>query len=296
MMIVTKQPLSSRRFSAVAQMLASVVSLQFGSSLAKSLFPIFGAVGVVSMRIGFAAILLAAIVRPFGRMTRDTWRLAAPYGLSMAGMNVCFYLALDRLPMGVTVAIEFIGPLLLSLSHSRRVLDIAWLALTVAGLTLLLYPHGGGKFPDPVGVLEAALSSVCWVLYIITGKRLAGRVEATIAAASGLFIGGLAMAPWFAATVVSVLSQPLWLGAGVLVAVLSSALPYTLECLVMKVLSGRDLGILYSLEPVAAACAGLLLLGEALSLQKALGIVCVVVASAGVVLNGQDDDILEPPP
>lgn len=292
----SKPKMMSPRSMATAQMIGSVISLQFGSTLAKTLFPVFGPVGVVSLRIGFAALLLGILLRPFRVMSPSSWRAALPYGLSTALMNMFFYLALDRLPVGVTVAIEFIGPLLLGLWHSRSLRDIGWLMLTVAGLFLLLWPRQHVTL-DPVGVMEALAASVFWVTYILSGKSLTRLVEPRMAAALGLTAAALFVSPLLLWTLGTAgVAHPGLLPAGIGVAIFSSALPYTLECLAMSRLSSRDLGILYSLEPVAATCAGFFLLGESLSLSQIAGIGGIVAASAGVVLMGGNTEELEPPP
>ncbi|NHO31309.1 EamA family transporter [Acetobacter fallax] len=290
-------PAGLPRIMAVAQMLGSIASLQLGASCAKSLFPVFGAAGVTSLRIGFAALVLTIILRPLKIRSPAAWRAALPYGATTALMNLFFYLALDRLPMGIVVGIEFIGPLLLGLWHSRGLKDLFWLALTVAGLILLLRPHTDMGNLDPIGLLEASLASVCWALYILSGKRLTAIVEPKMAAALGLVSGTVFISPLLILTLgTTAPAQMHYLPAAFLVALLSSALPYTLECLAMSKLSTRDLGVLYSLEPVAAGCTGFLLLGETLSVANILGILSIVTASAGVVMTGHSPEIPEPPP
>lgn len=278
------------RLLALVQLVGSMICLQFGSSLAKSLFPLFGPSGMVGLRTGFAAAALVLFFRSWNALSRRTLRLVMPYGVAIAGMNLCFYLALQRIPLGMTVAIEFTGPLFLAFIGSRRLADIGWIALTVLGLCLLLRPDTAA-LPDMMGVAYAVGAAICWALYIIFGKRLAGRISPGHASALGLLCSAsILFLPCFVPAFGVGLHHPLLLGMAVLVALSSSALPYALEMQAMHRLSARDLGVLYSLEPVCAACAGILLLHETLSLLRMGGILCIVVASAGTVLTPRKTD------
>ncbi|GAN68020.1 EamA family transporter [Acetobacter orleanensis] len=273
------------RLLALTQLVGGIICLQFGSSMAKSLFPLFGAVGMVGLRTAFAAIVLVLFFRSWHVLSRRTIRLVLPYGIAIAGMNLCFYLALERIPLGMTVAIEFTGPLFLAFIGSRRLADIGWVALTVLGLALLLRPDTAA-LPDMLGVAYAIGAAICWALYIIFGKRMTGKLAPGHACALGLLCSAaILFLPCFTPAFVTGLHHPLLLGMAVLVAFCSSALPYALEMQAMHRLSARDLGVLYSLEPVCAACAGILLLHETLSPLRMVGILCIVVASAGTVLT-----------
>lgn len=273
------------RLLALTQLVGSMICLQFGSSLAKSLFPLFGAAGMVGLRTAFAATALMLFFRSWHAISRRTVRLVLPYGVAIAGMNLCFYLALERIPLGMTVAIEFTGPLFLAFIGSRRLADIGWIVLTVLGLCMLLRPDTAA-LPDMMGVLYAVGAAICWALYIVFGKRMTGKLSPGHACALGLLSSAVILfVPCFTPALLIGLHHPLLLGMAVLVALSSSALPYALEMQAMHRLSARDLGVLYSLEPVCAACAGILLLHEALSPLRMGGILCIVLASAGTVLT-----------
>lgn len=273
------------RILALVQLVGSMICLQFGSSLAKSLFPLFSAGGMVGLRTAFAAIALVLFFRSWHVISFRTMRLVMPYGIAIAGMNLCFYLALQRIPLGMTVAIEFTGPLFLAFIGSRRPADVGWIVLTVLGLCMLLRPDTAA-LPDMLGVLYAVGAAICWALYIIFGKRLTGKLSPGHACALGLLCSAIILfLPCFAPAFWVGLHHPFLLGMAVLVALSSSALPYALEMQAMHRLSARDLGVLYSLEPVCAACAGILLLHETLSLLRMAGILCIVLASAGTVLT-----------
>ena len=269
-------------------MLGSVVSYQLGASIAKSLFPAFGATGTVGLRILLSTILLWIVWRPWRQWPgREALRAIVPYGLALGVMNLLFYLALARITLGAAVAIEFTGPLTLAFIGSRRPLDLLWAALVVGGLVLLLDPATALHRVDPVGVMLALGAGVCWALYIVFGRRVSQLGAGGHATALGMAIATLAVVPICAPAMLPAASDPHRLFAGLLVAVLSSALPYSLEMMAMRRLSLRSFGILMSLDPVAAALSGLLLLGEHLSLLSWTAILCIVLASIGSVVTGE---------
>lgn len=273
------------RVVALVQLIGGMVCLQFGSSTAKALFPLFGALGMVSLRCGFAALILMSVFKTWHVLSWRLFKLAFPYGMTIACMNLCFYLALERIPLGMTVTIEFIGPLFLAFLGSRRLSDICWLAVTVAGLFLLLNPSGASA-PNSMGLLFALGAALAWALYLIFGKRLIGKVAAGHACAMGQLCGGLVLlVPGFLPSLVIGASHPTALMLALIVAVCSSALPYALEMRAMQHLSARDLGLLCSLEPVCATLAGVLILHETLPLSRLCGIVLVAGASIGTVLT-----------
>jgi inner membrane transporter RhtA len=262
-------------------MLGSIVSLFVGSSYAKSLFPVLGAQGMTAMRLGFAALLLLAIWRPWRwpLSARDAGTIAL-YGVVLGSMNLLFYLAIARIPLGVTVAIEFTGPLLLAMSASRRGLDFIWIGFAVLGLGLLLpLDHGAGRL-DPVGVGFALGAALCWALYIITGQR-AGRVHGGQATSLGMLTGALIVLPIGLPHAAVALSQPWLLASGLVVGILSSALPYSLEMVALKRLPKHTFGILLSMEPAVGALAALAMLGERLTSLQWLAIASIIVASVG---------------
>ncbi|KDE19446.1 transporter [Acetobacter aceti 1023] len=273
------------RLLALCQLLVSMVCIQFGSSIAKAILPVFGAFGVMGLRICLAALILVPLFRSWRFLSAHVLRLVLPYGLAMTGMNLSFYLALQHIPLSTTVTLEFIGPLVVAFLGSRRLSDIGWILLTILGLALVLNPATATK-TDFVGVGFALMAALCWGLYILFGQRVAGKVPGAHACALGMACGAaVVFLPCFVPALVTGFSAPAMLGMGILVALCSSALPYSLEMLAMQNLSTRDIGILSSLEPVCATIAGAVILHETPSPLQLCGILCVVVASAGIILT-----------
>lgn len=263
--------------------LLAVGSVQLGAAIAKSLFDELGPSGTVFLRVGFAALVLALIWRPriTGYAPRE-YLVAALFGLALAGMNFSLYLAIDRIPLGVAVTLEFLGPLGVAVVGSRRVLDLIWAFLAAAGI-LLLAPLGifGGADLDPVGVLLALLAGLFWASYIVlsakTGSIFPGGTGLVIA----LCLGTVVLAPVGIAGAGYALLDPWLLLAGFGVAMLSSAIPYSLELEALRKLPSRVFGVLMSLEPAVAALVGFIVLGERLGPRSIVAIVLVTVAAAG---------------
>ncbi len=273
--------------------IGGMVSFQCGASLAKSLFPVFGALGTVGLRVGFAAVVLCAVWRPWrAPLGRQAALAVVLYGAALAAMNTCFYQAIARLPLGVTVAIEFVGPLGVALAGSRRWRDLGWVALVMAGLALLLGPGVGPGGLDPVGLGFAALAALGWAAYIVCGMRLGRAMPAGRATALGMLTAACLVVPAGVGAMGPLLRPPplhaLSLAAAAFgVAMLSSALPYTLELTAMRRMSARGFGILMSLDPAVAALLGVVVLGERLAPGRWGGILCIVAASAGSVVFGE---------
>ncbi|MFK2930650.1 threonine/homoserine exporter RhtA [Dyella agri] len=270
---------------AVGMLLVSMASYQFGAALAKQLFPAIGAQGATACRLGLGAVILLLVRRPWrswqrGRDLRALWG----YGLSIGVMNLVFYMSLRTIPLGIAVALEFTGPLALALFGSRRLLDFIWIALVVAGLLLLLPLRGQVHALDPVGVLYALAAGVGWACYIVLGQR-AGSAHGGDAVTWGTSIAALLAIPVGVAHAGSALFNPALLPFALGVAVLSSALPYSLEMVALTRLPTRSFGTLLSLEPAFAALAGVVLLGEHLSVLQWLAIVAIIVAAAGTALS-----------
>ncbi|GBQ61931.1 transporter EamA [Ameyamaea chiangmaiensis NBRC 103196] len=274
------------RLEAMACLIGGVASYQVGASIAKALFPIFGPVGTVGLRIGFAAIILLLVWRPWrsvslpGTLKRDI----ALYGVAMGMMNLFFYLTIARLPIGIAVALEFLGPLALAISGSRRLLDLFWAAIIVAGLGLLLRPGSSGASLDPLGVFYGVLGAAMWAAYILTGTRIGGRLSAPQTATLGMTVGSIVLLPCILSAAPVAWHHPHALLSAVFVAVCSSAVPYMLDMMAMRRLSARDLGVLFSLDPAVAGFSGWLLLGESLSGWQCVGISLIIIASLGNVL------------
>ena len=274
----------------VAALVAGMVSLQTGAAFAKSLFPLVGATGVSVLRVGFSALILVAVWRPWRRslpLREAGWILL--YGAALGVMNLLFYLALRTIPLGPAVAIEFAGPLAVALAASRRAADLAWIALAVLGLWLLL-PLGGASGGvgdlDPVGVAYALGAALAWALYILFGQR-AGRAHGGQAVSLGMATAALVVAPFGLVEAGADLFAPAVLASGLVVAVASSALPYSLEMFALRRLDRQSFGVMMSLEPAIAALAALAVLGERLTAVQGLAIACVIAASAGITLGSR---------
>lgn len=294
-------PTSTRldKLGGLALLIGGISSFQIGAAIAKGLFPLFGAEGTVGLRVGLAAIILLVVVRPRRSVLRPgIWRLLLPYGASMAVMNFAFYIALVRLPLGLVVAFEFMGPLSLALIGSRRLLDLLWAGMVLSGLYLLLRPDHIQGHLDPIGVSAALISAVGWVVYILTGTRIGRVLPAAEATTLGMTTAGILLLPWLLPVAIPAITHPHQGVQAAGVAILSSAVPYILDMMAMRKLGPRDLGILLSLEPVLGSISGLLLLGESLSVARWLGVLCIAGASAGNVLTSRKsppDGTIVPP-
>lgn len=260
-----------------------LVCQEIGAALAVMLFPAVGAVGMVALRLVFSAAVLLTLARPTlrGHGGRDWWAVAR-FGLAIAVMNSLFYLALDRLALGVAVTLEVLGPLALSVVVARRPAAWAWAGLALVGVVAL----GGGGWDrlDPWGVLFALGAAVMWAAYIRAASDVGRAFPKLEGLALSMVVGSLAVAPFAIVTAGSALVRPDILLLGLGVAVLSSAIPYGLELVALRRLHQAAFGILMSLAPATAALAGWILLGQALSWLEIAGLATVVVASAGAVL------------
>lgn len=288
------------RPAALGAVACGMLSVQMGAALAKLLFPVLGAPGTASLRVLLACLILLPALRLGSRRSfawpdRQVLGSVLAYGACLGVMNTVFYAALARLPLGVTVAIEFIGPLSLAVLGSRRPVDLLWIALAVGGLLLLLQPwHAAGAAHrlDPVGVLLALVAGLAWALYILAGRRLGLRMGGIAATALGMAVASLMLLPFAAHALPLALVRPRLLLAAAGMALLSSAIPYTIEMMAMRRMSMRGFSILMSLEPAIAALAGLALLGEHLSPVRWLAIAGIVAASLG---SAATDPPPEPP-
>ncbi len=263
-----------------ALVLLGIVSVQVGSALAKHLFGEVGSFGTVALRLFFAAAVLMLLWRPSLALLvdRDAWPVVLGYGVILGLMNLSFYLALDRLPLGIAVTIEFLGPLAVALLGSRRWLDAFWAVLAAGGVVLLM--EGGGDL-DLVGVLFALAAGVFWGLYILLGAALGRHTTEGNGLALGMVIAALIAVPFGVADAGTALLEPWVLAAGLGVALLSSVIPYTLDLEALRRMPARVFGILMSLEPAMAALIGLILLSESLHWSQWIAVLCVVIASAG---------------
>jgi inner membrane transporter RhtA len=269
-------PEGRERAAAVGLVVVASVSPQIGAAFAVTLFDELGPAGAAFLRLAFAAIILLAIWRP--RLAGDL-RLPAAFGLALGLMNWTFYEALDRIPLAIAVTIEFTGPLLVAVVGSRRPLDGVWITLAAAGILLLVGPGGGSL--DPVGVGFALIAAVCWMSYIYLSKRTGAAFPGGSGLAIAMAVGALVVLPVGVIQADGALTQPNLLGAALVVALLSSVLPYSLELEALRRLPEAVFGVLMSLDPAVAALVGFLALGQALDGWEVLGIAMVVVASAG---------------
>ncbi|MER2297912.1 threonine/homoserine exporter RhtA [Pseudomonas promysalinigenes] len=269
----------------IGLLLIAMASIQSGASLAKSMFPLVGAQGTTTLRLIFASIIMLLILRPWrARMTGKTLRNVIIYGMSLGGMNFLFYMSLQTTPLGIAVALEFTGPLAVALFASRRALDFLWIALAVAGLLLLLPVGHGGQPLDVLGAAYALGAGVCWALYILFGQR-AGAEHGIQSAALGVVVAALFVAPIGIVHAGSALLSPAIIPLALGVAILSTALPYSLEMVALTRMPARTFGTLMSIEPAIGALSGLLFLGEVLSTTQWLAILAIIAASAGATLS-----------
>ncbi|MET7733052.1 EamA family transporter [Streptomyces sp. NPDC005402] len=274
-----------RRFGSlgpVGLVLAGGVSVQFGAALAVTLMPRAGALGVVTLRLLVAALVLLVVCRPRLRgHSRTDWGTVVAFGLTLAAMNGLFYQAVDRISLGAAVTLEFLGPLALSVLASRRAVNTVWAALALAGVFLL----GGGDFGDldPAGVAFALGAGAMWASYIVFSARTGRRFPQADGLALAMAIGALAFLPLGIAESGTRLLDPVTVGLGAAVALMSSVLPYTLELLALRNLPASAFAILMSLEPAMAALAGFLILDQTLSALQALAVALVIAASMGAV-------------
>jgi inner membrane transporter RhtA len=265
----------------IAVLIVAIVCFQAGAALAKGLFPAVGASGAAALRLALAAIMLLAVWRPWRmRLSAREVRVIVTYGLALGWMNFFFYLSLRSIPLGIAVALEFTGPLGLAMASSRRAIDFLWILMAALGLLALLPLGLGSKALDVQGVGCALAAGLCWALYIFFGRK-AGAAHGGQTTALGMVIGAIVIVPFGVAQAGAQLFSPAILPTALAVAVLSSALPYSLEMLAMPLLPTRTVGVLMSLDPAFGALSGLCFLGEHLSWIQWAAIASIMAASAG---------------
>jgi len=269
----------------VLVLLIAMTSIQGGAALAKTLFPTVGAPGITALRLGLGTVILCVIFKPWRlHFNRQQILPLVIYGLALGGMNYSFYLSIRTVPLGIAVALEFTGPLVLALAGSRRPLDFLWVGLAVLGLFFLLPIGHSIDSIDPLGAIYALTAGALWAVYILAGKR-AGSQHGPATVAAGSLIGALVFVPLGLAYA----NPGIWtlslIPIGLAIAVLSSALPYSLEMVALTRLPARTFGTLMSLEPAMAAISGMLFLGEVLTLVQWLALLAIITASAGSTLT-----------
>lgn len=268
--------------------LLGIVSVQVGAALAKHLFGAVGSLGAVALRIAFAAVVLVGTWRPSPRLNRRTWAVIVGYGVTLGAMNLCFYLALARIPLGIAVTTEFLGPLAVALAGSRRWLDGVWALLAASGVAGLTEGARGGGL-DLVGMLLALAAGTCWGVYILFGAALGRHTTEGNGLALGMAVAAVEVVPFGIADAGTALIRPWVLAAGLGVALMSSVIPYSLDLEALRRIPPRVFGILMSLEPAVAALVGLVVLGESLHWSQWIAVLCVVTASAGATLGAKGE-------
>ena len=266
--------------------LLAIISVQCGAAIAKTLFPAIGAAGTASIRIGVSAIILLLAYRPnLKQITSNQWKIVIPYGLSLGAMNLIFYLAIERIPIGLAVTLEFVGPLLVAIIGSRRLVDYCWVLLAAIGIALIA-PWSNSSL-DLIGVIYALLAGALWAAYIVLGGKVSKIMNGGQAVSTGMLFAAILILPFgFYENGFANLTPKLF-GMGIALALLSSAIPFTLEMKALGQLPPRTFSILMSLEPAAASICAFLFLQEHLSFYQILAVLCVVVASAGSTLTAK---------
>ena len=270
----------------VPAVLLAIISVQCGAAIAKSLFPTIGAAGTASLRIGVSALILLLAYRPnLKAITREQWKIVVPYGLSLGAMNLIFYLAIERIPIGLAVTLEFIGPLLVAIIGSKRLIDYCWILLAAAGIVLIA-PWSNERI-DPLGVLFALIAGGLWAAYIVLGGKISRIMNDGQAVSTGMLFAAILILPFgFYENGLANLTPKLF-GMGVALALLSSAIPFTLEMKALGQLPPRTFSILMSLEPAAASVCAFIFLQESLNFYEILAVFCVVAASVGSTLTAK---------
>lgn len=271
---------------ALLAVFVAVCCMQVGAALGKLIFPVVGASGASALRILFASLILLAVFRPWRALPQGkAWRPLLLYGATLGFMNLFYYLSIARIPLGIAVALEFLGPLTVAVLNSRRPSDWLYVALAVIGVAILLPIHSGAGPLDGLGVVLAILAGACWGLYIVFGQRTSAVVPAGTATAIGMVIACCVVLPVGIAQSGAALLTPHILPIAIGIALLSSAIPYSLEMLALKRLPAQTFSILMSGEPACAALSGFLILGERLTVSQWIAIACVMAASIGSSLS-----------
>lgn len=285
---MSTRPAPTERVPAPLLVLVAIASVQLGSAVARTAFDVTGANGITLLRLGISGLLLTLLVRPrLLRWSRQQLGAAAFLGLTMGLMNITFYLSIRTVPLGVAVTVEFIGPLLVALVQTRRARDVLWVVLAGAGVALLGFE--GGEDVPLGGLALALLAGLFWGGYILASARVGRLVPGVSGLAVALLVAAALALPFGAAGAARAFSDLEVLAAGVAVALLSSIVPYGLELSALRRIPTRVFGILMSLEPAAAALAGLVVLGQLLGPRELTALVLVSLASLGVTLGRRSE-------
>ncbi|KKX98166.1 EamA family transporter [Microbacterium sp. Ag1] len=286
-----QKPTASGPLVGVVLVIGSCLSLPFGAAVAAQLFPVLGPWGVTSLRVAIAAVLLVVIVRPRpGKWTRAQWLAAVLFGVSLAAMNGFFYAAIDRIPLGPAVAIEFLGPLVLAAVLTRKLRDFAWVGIALLGMVVLGIDGLIGAEPlDPLGVVFILIAAGFWAMYIRMSARVGALIPGSSGLAMGLVVAAVLLVPVGVPAVSTVAMDPQLLLLAAITAVLSSVIPYSFELAALRRLPQRVFGVLLSLEPAFATLAGWLILGQDATPLRMLAIALVIAASVGTTLGVRRD-------
>ncbi|EOV3155187.1 MULTISPECIES: threonine/homoserine exporter RhtA [Enterobacter cloacae complex] len=284
---------SSSVWLPVVVILIAMLSIQSGASLAKSLFPLVGAPGVTALRIALGTAILVVIFKPWRLRFKKEQRLPLLfYGLALGAMNYMFYLSIQTIPLGIAVALEFTGPLAVALFSSRRPVDFIWVILAVLGLWFLLPLGQSVSEIDLTGAALALGAGACWAIYIVTGQR-AGEEHGPATVAIGSLIAAIIFVPVGMAQATESIWQWSVMPIGLAVAILSTALPYSLEMIALTRLPTRIFGTLMSMEPALAALSGMVFLGETLTFAQTLALCSIIAASMGSTLTMRPEPKVE---
>ncbi len=274
---------------AITLLIIAMASIQGGATVAKRIFPLLGPAGTSTLRLFFATLILWSIFRPWRTtLTRDQFKKLFIYGACLGLMNLSFYFALERIPLGLAVALEFTGPLAVAIFASRKKIDYLWAILAGTGIYLIVPDISGVHALDPIGVILAVTAGIFWAGYILYGKKAGSGIDGSLAATWGMTFAAIVVIPSGLYTSAAKLFSPDFIPLGIGVAILSSALPYTLEMISLKEIPTKTFGVLMSLEPAVAAIAGLLFLNEHLSLVQWLAMLLIMLSSLGSSLTAEE--------
>jgi inner membrane transporter RhtA len=271
---------------AVPAVLMSIISVQGGAAIAKRIFPILGATPVSALRIVLSAVILVLFNRPNLRnLSNAQWKAVALYGLTLGAMNIIFYMAIARIPLALGVALEFIGPLALALTGSKRMIDFLWVILAAVGIALIAPWNNNGL--NVTGVLLALLAGAFWAAYIVLGGRISKIMDGGKAVTIGMIFASLVVLPVAISNGLVTHLKPWMLLSGLALALLSSAIPFTLEMNALRKIPAKTFSILMSLEPAVAAISGLVFLHEYLSVYEWMAVAFIIIASAGATITAK---------
>lgn len=268
--------------------LGSILSVQIGATIAKELFPALGAAVTATLRIGLSAIILLAVNRPgLKTLTREQWNAVIPYGLCLGAMNLIYYLALSRIPLGIAVTLEFMGPLLLVVFSSKRLIEFLWVLLAAGGIALMT-PWNNTNI-DLFGAGMALLAGAFWAGYIVLGRRVSAVLDGRQAVTIGMLFALVVALPFAFTSGTMVNFKSSMIIPALALALFCSAVPFSLEMYGLKYIPTKTFSILMSMEPAVGAICGLIFLKEYLSLQEYAAVILVVIASTGATLGNRED-------